>query len=270
MKQFLKNILTLATRPRILPLYLRWLLALKGTSVARLSVLGASIGGFPSFSSYLGAVSGAPTKDEIAYMQSRLSGAKIIFDVGANFGAFAIPMANLAPASRIFAFEPHPLTAAALRENLIFNNVENVIVVEAAVADFDGKLNFSDSSDPATNKIAVGEEESVEVAARTIGSVCEEYGINQIDFLKIDVEGAELSVLNGARSLFDERKITAGMIEICPKNLSVFGLSIDDLVNFFEVVGFNLTLIGSLRGRPIDVNLTLENAFFEPKDLHPR
>lgn len=109
-----------------------------------MSVLGVKIEGFPNFSSYLGALRNSLTEDEIAFVSSRLAGARVIFDVGANFGAFALPFAKLAPNARLFAFEPNPRTAVALRQNLVLNSVPNVVVVEAAVADQDGEMMFSD------------------------------------------------------------------------------------------------------------------------------
>lgn len=261
--QIFRNVRTLAAHPSILRHYLRWAATKIATGSAKLTVLGARLEGFPNFSSYLGAVGNAITDAEVEFITPRIAEAEVIFDVGANFGAFAIPFARLAPHARVFAFEPNPQTALALRENLQRNGVTNVTVVEAAVSDREGQLIFSDTADPATNRILTGGGEGVRVTALTIESFCLEHGIDRIDFLKIDVEGAELSVLEGARNLFEAGAIGSGLIEICPGNLRNFGRSISDLTDFFKQAKVDLVLLGDRQGEPIDDRLLLENAGFD-------
>lgn len=257
-----KNIRTLASDPAILRHYVPWLLTKLNLRPAHFVIRGAKIGGFPNFSSYLGAVRNELTDEELAFMSQRIEGAEVIFDVGANFGAFVIPIARLGPDARIFAFEPNPTTAAALRQNLHRNGVTNVTIIEAAVSDKDGEVIFSDSTDPATNHILADGTKGVRVKSRSLFSVMEEFDIGDIDFMKIDVEGAELSVLEGASGLFREGRVQAGLIEICPGNLHNFGRSISELTAFFEETGYDLELLGAEPGSKIDESIRLENAAF--------
>lgn len=262
-KKLIKNLGAVVADPSILRYYLPWIAARLRKRSAHLPVAGARIGGFPNFSSYLGAARHPLTSEETAFIRPRAKGATTIFDVGANFGVFAIYFARIEPEARIFAFEPNPRTAKALRENLARNNVENVTVIEAAISDFDGHLEFSDTADPATNKILQHEGGGLSVNARSLRSVCEEYAIDRIDFIKIDVEGAEVSVLEGGRSLFEEGRVASGVIEICPGNLEQFGRSISDLTGFFAELGVKLFLLGEKPGAPIDQSILLANAGFD-------
>lgn len=259
----IRNVFTAAKDPRILLHYVVWHRARLGLGSAQLNVLGCQVGGFPNFSSYLGALRHGITEEEVAFIRSQLAGAKCIIDVGANFGSLAIPFAKIAPDAKIFAFEPNPVTAKALRRNVVNNGVKNVSIIEAAVSDLDGTLHFSDSGDPATNKILpVEASEGLVVKARSLVSFCQEHEIDRIDFLKIDVEGAELLVLEGGKLLFERGIIKSGLIEICPNNLKNFGRSIRELTEFFASVGYAIDLIGPKRGEPIDEHLRFENASF--------
>lgn len=262
----IKNFKTSLFDPKILIYYIPWCIKRFSGRPLEFEIAGGSIGGFPNFSSYLGAVRNALTRHEMEFSAPRLAGAEIIFDVGANFGAFVIPFARLAPAARLFAFEPNPNTARALRENLIRNSITNVVVVECAVSHSDGEITFSDSSDPATNRILGNDDVGLSVQCRSLTSFCRENNINRIDFLKIDVEGAEMDVLEGAEELFSGKKVMSGMIEICPGNLNYFGRSIAELDGFMKKCQYNFQLIGDMRDKTIHREIVLENAAFYPME----
>lgn len=259
----LRNIKTALMDPEIIYLYISWCVRQFCGRSSIFEIRGAKIGGFPNFSAYLGAVRNALTRHEIEFVISHIGGAEIIFDVGANFGAFAIPVARLAPTARVYAFEPNPYTATALRENLLRNEISNVVVVECAFSHSDGEIKFSDSSDPATNRIVGDDEVGIAVQCRSLASFCTENFIDRIDFLKIDVEGAELDVLDGAKDLFLHKKIMSGMIEVCPGNLKVFGRGISDLNLFMKVAEYRIEFIGEAGVRD-DRDVILENAGFFP------
>jgi len=99
---------------------------------------------------------------------------------------------------------------------------------------------------PATNRMAMPGEQpgsgatiTQVVAAIDLDGYCQSQGVEFIDFLKVDVEGMEPYVLQGARTLLKERRIAAILIEICPGNLRTLGLSPADLYREFEVVRYS-------------------------------
>lgn len=128
-------------------------------------------------------------------------------DVGANVGMFTIPLADkVGPAGAVFAFEPHPANAERLRQNCENNGASNVVVHELALAERDGVIVLQLGKDAAygsTVGVWPGKEsgETLSVPCRTLDGIWQEAGRPQISVVKVDVEGAELSVLDGAREL---------------------------------------------------------------------
>jgi len=129
-------------------------------------------------------------------------------DIGANLGYFSILMSHLVgPRGKVEAFEPMPGTAAVLRENIRIKSAENVSVVEAAVSDKPGNLDLLSESSQRFPKNASlvgyrmsGEVEHTSVPAITLDKYFE--GLERLpNLLKIDVEGGEQGVLEGARNM---------------------------------------------------------------------
>jgi FkbM family methyltransferase len=121
------------------------------------------------------------------------------FDVGANIGSYSLVASEQAPAL-VVAFEPHPATFGLLADNISLNHRNNTMLVHAAVGESDGYCLLSNESCSALNKVVSREMQSaVSVPCRRLDSFCRSTGIIP-DFIKIDTEGYELSVL---RSLGD-------------------------------------------------------------------
>ena len=124
----------------------------------------------------------------------------LIFDIGANCGAFTLPLATSAgPGSRIVAFEPHPVMAERLRSNLELNGLTNrVEVVEVALGERDdhAALHLVGGNLGQSSLRAVDAEGVVSVAVRSLAHYLPEQSQRYESFLvKIDVEGAEDQVL---------------------------------------------------------------------------
>jgi FkbM family methyltransferase len=121
----------------------------------------------------------------------------VIVDVGAGIGEELIPFSKLVgPEGRIVAIEAHPLTFDCLRETVRRSRLDNVELVHCAVAGEVGEVSISDSSDHLGNSV-VGVSDGVAVPARTLDSLTEELGLERIDLLKMNIEGAEKPALAG-------------------------------------------------------------------------
>jgi len=127
-------------------------------------------------------------------------------DVGANLGYFSIFMSCLVGGrGQVIAFEPMPDTVEMLRKNVRVNDLQNVTVVQAAASDGSGSVEFFSEPSESMTKTASMFNHRFHGAARTtiVPSVrLDDYfaGAARLpDFIKIDVEGAEEAVLNGAR-----------------------------------------------------------------------
>jgi FkbM family methyltransferase len=238
-----ENIRTAIKNPRMLLPYTDWAVskALGGSPELRLSH-GAKLNHFRSFTEFW-CCRFALDRAEIALLERLRPPRGVLFDVGANIGAYSTLLSALCPDSRIFAFEPSPESAAVLRLNIQSSNAPNVTVETMALADFNGSSEFVNRSrEAATNHLTREPEPDVtiRVATTTLDSYTAAHGIDRIDFIKIDVEGSEPLVLRGASRLMQERRIGIGMIEICPGNLSRSGFSIRDLFSVAEHNGYRI------------------------------
>lgn len=119
----------------------------------------------------------------------------VVLDVGANIGVLTVMLSDLAAGGLVVAFEPSAENLRYLRANA--GDRHNVQIVEAAVAARDGHLQFDDNPDyPAGAHVAQGGTSRIE--SRSIDSWARERGLTRLDVIKIDVEGAEPQVLEGA------------------------------------------------------------------------
>jgi FkbM family methyltransferase len=123
-----------------------------------------------------------------------------VVDVGAHFGTFTLSAARkVGWAGRVIAFEPNPATRERLVTNIGLNGfADRVTVLPFALIDHDGGEISIGSPDPANSgmsRLGLGD---VMVACRTLDSALAEASVNRVAAVKIDVEGAERAVLDGA------------------------------------------------------------------------
>ena len=124
----------------------------------------------------------------------------LIFDIGANCGAFTLPLAtSAAPGSRIVAFEPNPIMAERLRTNLDLNGLtEKVEVAEVALGESNGEasLHLVESNLGQSSLRAVDSVKSISVAVRPlVHYLPDQSQLYDIFVIKVDVEGFEDQVL---------------------------------------------------------------------------
>jgi FkbM family methyltransferase len=150
-----------------------------------------------------------------------------IFDVGAFDGGTAKGYRQGFPDATIFSFEPTP----AAFEKLVTNTAEDskIVAVNLALADAPGRTAFQVNQAGVTNSLlgnarasgdwvdsALMEQiETIEVQVDTLDAYCAREGIEQIDLLKIDAQGVDLKVLQGATQLLEGGKVTSIFIETC-------------------------------------------------------
>jgi FkbM family methyltransferase len=118
-------------------------------------------------------------------------------DLGANVGVYSLFVAGLAGRkARILAVEPQPEIYRRLSFNVAANDLGTIRTLQCAVADRDGTLDlFIDRGNRGQSSIAMVTGEKVSVPCRTLENVLVEAGFDRVDALKIDIEGAEDTVL---------------------------------------------------------------------------
>jgi FkbM family methyltransferase len=210
-----------------------------------------------------------PRAAEVAMIEKLSSRHPVFFDVGANVGAWSLALAAAHRSARVFAFEPAPGTFEVLRQNIALNRVENVDLLQLALSDRTGELAFQINQSVSifnrllpTSESAVDLQRgrfyastSVHVQTMPLEDFCRDRGIERIGFLKIDVEGAEQSVLRGARQLLRRRAIERIWIEVDPDNLREMGDSIEGLAATMSDAGYTFHLLrgDGNPGPPVDV-----------------
>ncbi len=261
MATFPQKLKLLSSSRRMQTAYARWLVARLITGKPPLLTLGANvrIGGWINFSEYW-SLQGILPKQEQLFIKRCLEGKRgraVAFDVGANLGAFTCFLADMG-ASQVHAFEPIPETYGRLKNNVKLNGLLDRAYLNClAVGKEQGLATFHiEESSPATNHLALPGRPSANSAASSqlvalvsLDGYCNGQVIQGIDFLKVDVEGMEPYVLQGARALLKERKIAAILIEICPTNLRAVGLSPAHLYREFETARYSPHVLND-DGRP--------------------
>jgi FkbM family methyltransferase len=118
-------------------------------------------------------------------------------DLGANVGIYSLFVAGLAGRkARVLAVEPQPEIYHRLTFNVAANDLGTIRTMQCAVADRDGTLDlFIDRGNRGQSSIAMVTGEKVTVPCRTLESVLVDAGFDRVDALKIDIEGAEDTVL---------------------------------------------------------------------------
>jgi FkbM family methyltransferase len=131
------------------------------------------------------------------------------YDVGANMGFFSVIAARrVGPGGRVRSFEPVPGSARTLRHNAALNAAENIDVVEAAVGAHPGRAALAVTAESVQAHLAeidthVPAVETIEVEVTSIDAEVAA-GRPAPDLVKIDVEGAELTVLEGMLTTLEE------------------------------------------------------------------
>jgi len=141
-----------------------------------------------------GSLPGATIQDTFLWEYLPENG-DVIFDVGAGFGTELLTFSRLVgPTGKVYAFEAHPKTFSLLKRVYTLNHLSNVEPVEAAVTDESGWTTMSDDGDSLSRSV-IGST-TLRVPSITIDEFVASRGVSHIDFLKMNIEGAErLAVL---------------------------------------------------------------------------
>src|SRR4249920_1572284 len=171
--------------------------------------------------------------DEYEAFRSVVRPGTIALDVGANVGSYAVLLGQWAgPDGKVFAFEPAPAVHAGLVEHIALNQLKDIVhPVAAAVGDTDGLAAFLAASTAGEGRLASSSERSSgSVRVVTIDAFCRAHAINP-DFIKIDVEGWELSALRGAReTIRRNRGSLALFVEMHPSLWPLIGVTKDEML----------------------------------------
>jgi FkbM family methyltransferase len=164
-----------------------------------------------------------------------------VIDVGAHVGIYSLlASAKVGSCGKVVAIEPSPANARLLKQHLSVNQCRNVEVIEAAVADKQGQIVFKyrpKATDPGSfaNSMAYdisGENANVQV--RTLDDIC---GDLSPAIIKIDVEGAELLALRGAKQSLVRHRPTV-IVAVHPEPMRTLGTSPNQLMSYMRSLDY--------------------------------
>jgi FkbM family methyltransferase len=173
-------------------------------------------------------------------------------DVGANVGFFSIlAAAMVGPSGRVICFEPDPANRTRLTNNLAVNDFKNATLIESPAADKAGMVDFyinSDNSggnalwDPAQfpgNVRSQAEKKVSAVRATTIDAEVKRLRLAKPKLIKVDTEGADQRVLEGARKLLAKTAIPFVVSELHEFGLERMGCSQESFRGYMEGLGYS-------------------------------
>ncbi len=175
----------------------------------------------------------------LRFALSRLGDDTTFVDVGAHIGLTTVPVALARSRTRVLALEPHPQNCRRLRDHVALNGCRNVDVEQMAAGAEPGVVILSSEGEGSDYHRVIGPADrghsstpvggTVEVEMISIDELASERGIERIDLLKLDVEGHEARVLDGAERMLSERRIGAAVCELNDELLATGGSSSGDL-----------------------------------------
>jgi FkbM family methyltransferase len=178
------------------------------------------------------------------------------FDVGANVGIFSILASGLVGAKgRVFSFEPDPANFGRLARNISVSRISNVVLNRFALMDREGSVSlkvlpedgwgmYSSVGEPLRGvkepRGLTGETVTHQVDCSTLDNYVRDNRVEGVDLVKIDVEGAELSVLKGGERLLSARRSPVLVIEFNRITADIMGYDLFQLRQYIESLGYTL------------------------------
>ena len=181
---------------------------------------------------------------EAKIMEEKIEMGNIVVDVGANIGLHTLNMARIVGnTGQVFAFEPDPSNFEILKKNVKINNYKNIILEQKAVGDKHGRTTLYQSDHPGKHRIFPQTEQAksqVQVELTNLDNYFDSDMIDKINFIKIDVEGLEFSVLKGMKNILKNSKKIKILFEFMPENTMEVGFTPIELLNYLTSNDFKL------------------------------
>lgn len=138
------------------------------------------------------------------WILDRLLPGMVMIDVGAHHGRYSVCASRrVGRNGLVVAVEPHPRSVQILKRNLVLNDIENVRIFPMACWSERANLNSKGAALLALHAVTGGGKSDSSIRGMPLDDLTKEQGFTQVDWIKVDVEGSELAVLEGARETLD-------------------------------------------------------------------
>lgn len=227
-------------------------------------------------------------REDWDFIESLIPANGTVLDIGANVGWFTIQLAKKYPESKIYAFEPVASTYTRMRRNLSLNGIVElssrggqVFAVNAGLYDKDGASTIyvpgsseASSLQPINDAFYLRKDQEGQAVQtcqiKTMDTFVREQGIDCLDFIKCDTEGAEKMVFAGARHVLGELRPMV-YTEMLRKHAKRFGYHPNEIIELFREFGYRCYREEKSRLIPfeaMDENTAETNFFFMHVDKH--
>ena len=214
-----------------------------------------TLGNDESFCVY---VAGSFEPNEFAFLDGCLRRRMTFIDVGANDGLYTVfAAARVGRRGRVVAFEPSSRERRTLERNVRRNHLKNVTILPVALADQAGEatLQIAPALHGGHNTLGgfahrgVDAIDAEQVPLETLDAVAERLGIAKVDAIKIDVEGAEVKVLDGARHVLSTSRPLL-LIEANDEALRKQATSNEQLLTRLRALDYEIYVFSDRTGLP--------------------
>jgi FkbM family methyltransferase len=175
------------------------------------------------------------------YFKNNIKPGQTIVDIGANIGYYTLLFSKLTgPHGHVYAFEPEPENIFLLKKNLEINSIKNVTVIEKAVdvCESSTKL-FINKKNRGNHRIfdSGDHRKSINIQTTSIDKFFENINV-PIDWIKMDIEGAEYRALQGMKNFLQKNNHLVLVTEIFPEGLKQAGSALEEVFSFLQSHNF--------------------------------
>ena len=176
------------------------------------------------------------------FISMRVKPSMNVLDVGADIGYYTLLFAKLVGAKgNVYAFEPIPKAKQYLDKNVELNELKNVSTFGFALFDDAGMACLEDpfnksKINPQKKRLSKND---IQVEMKVFDGWRSEESTNCVDFIKLDVEGAEMNILRGMRETI-KRDRPEILVELHPRQLKDFGFLPSDILEFLTGLGYQI------------------------------
>lgn len=210
----------------------------------------------------------------VRFIRRLLRDRDTVFDVGAQIGYLTL-MSKLARKEvTVWSFEPEKVNALKLRENLSINNFDMTHVVEKAVSNVSGSIRLYLSKDhnagthsTIPNASTIDVTRFVDLPAIRLDDFAKEQGISKLALIKIDVEGGELEVIEGAREVLRTLQpvVIAELSDAIQESRGSTTQEFKRILLDLGYLPFRIRNDGRLTEVPVEAGHLMDNIAFVPK-----
>jgi FkbM family methyltransferase len=168
----------------------------------------------------------------------------VVIEAGSNIGSETVILSKLVgETGRVYGFEPNPYTFDRLKINVLINEQTNVYLSDVALGEKNDTIQFNIypkgfcNPGMSSKYMATNITKKIDVKQQTLDSYATEHSIPKIDFLKMDIQGAEIDLLNGAQKVIAQHK------PIIFTEADRFCLDMKQLYEAFTNLGYKVYLI---------------------------